>query len=72
MKPNIYSVDWVHPQLSHNGHPVDDGALVGAGSLWPGQSILPGSGGQNLMPQSAGKTNKKLKKIIFFLNLDTI
>jgi hypothetical protein len=25
-----------------------------------------------LMPQSAGKTNKKLKKIIFFLNLDTI
>jgi hypothetical protein len=24
-----------HPQLSHNGHPVDDGALVGAGSLWP-------------------------------------
>jgi len=24
----------VHPQLSHNRHPVD-GALVGAGSLWP-------------------------------------
>jgi hypothetical protein len=23
-----------HPQLSHNRHPVD-GALVGAGSLWP-------------------------------------
>jgi hypothetical protein len=23
-----------HPQLSHNGHPVD-GALVGAGSQWP-------------------------------------
>jgi hypothetical protein len=23
-----------HPQLSHNSHPVD-GALVGAGSLWP-------------------------------------
>jgi hypothetical protein len=33
---NIDSIDWVHPQLSHNGHPVDDGALVGAGSLWPG------------------------------------
>jgi len=24
----------VHPQLSNNRHPVD-GALVGAGSLWP-------------------------------------
>jgi len=23
-----------HPQLSHNRHPMD-GALVGAGSLWP-------------------------------------
>jgi hypothetical protein len=33
MKPNINSVE-VHPQLNHNGHPVD-GALVGAGSLWP-------------------------------------
>jgi hypothetical protein len=33
MKPNIYSVVDVHPQLSHhNGHPVD-GVLVGAGSL---------------------------------------
>jgi hypothetical protein len=29
----INSVDEVHPQLSHNGHPVDD-ELVGAGSLW--------------------------------------
>jgi hypothetical protein len=33
VKPNINSVE-VHPQLSTNGHPVD-GALVGAGSLWP-------------------------------------
>jgi hypothetical protein len=32
-KPNINSVE-VHPQMSNNGHPVD-GALVGAGSLWP-------------------------------------
>jgi len=35
VKPNINSVE-VHPQLSNNGHPVD-GALVGAGSLWPGE-----------------------------------
>jgi len=27
-------VDEVHPQLSKNGHPVDD-ILVGAGSSWP-------------------------------------
>ncbi len=33
VKPNINSVE-VHPQLSNNGHPVDD-VLVGAGSLWP-------------------------------------
>jgi hypothetical protein len=33
MKPGSNSVE-DHPQLSHNGHPVD-GALVGAGSLWP-------------------------------------
>jgi hypothetical protein len=34
MKPGSNSVE-VHPQLSHNKHPVDDGALVGAaGSLW--------------------------------------
>jgi hypothetical protein len=33
MKPGSNS-DKDHPQLSHNGHPVDD-ALVGAGSLWP-------------------------------------
>jgi hypothetical protein len=33
VKPNINSVE-IHPQLSNNGHPVDD-ALVGAGSLWP-------------------------------------
>jgi hypothetical protein len=32
VKPDINSVD-VHPQLSHNGHPVD-GGLVGAGLLW--------------------------------------
>jgi len=31
--PNINSVE-VHPQVSNNGHPVDD-ALVGAGSRWP-------------------------------------
>ncbi len=35
-KPNINSVE-VHPQqLGYNGHPMD-GALVGAGSLWPGE-----------------------------------
>jgi hypothetical protein len=33
VKPNINSVE-VYPQLSNNRHPVD-GALVGAGSLWP-------------------------------------
>jgi hypothetical protein len=33
MKPSSNSVE-DHPQLSHNRHPVD-GALVGAGSLWP-------------------------------------
>jgi hypothetical protein len=32
-KPKINSVE-VHSQLSNNRHPVD-GALVGAGSLWP-------------------------------------
>jgi hypothetical protein len=35
VKPNINPVE-VHLQLSYNGHPVD-GALVGAGSLWPGE-----------------------------------
>jgi len=35
MKPNINSVE-VHTKLSHSGHPVLDGALVVAGSLWPG------------------------------------
>jgi hypothetical protein len=33
MKAGSNSVE-DHPQLSHNRHPVD-GALVGAGSLWP-------------------------------------
>ncbi len=33
VKPNFNSVE-VYPQLSNNGLPVD-GALVGAGSLWP-------------------------------------
>jgi hypothetical protein len=32
VKPNINSVEEVHPQLSNNGHPVD-GVLVGAGVL---------------------------------------
>jgi hypothetical protein len=32
MNPDINSVK-VHPQLSHNGHPVG-GVLVGACSLW--------------------------------------
>jgi hypothetical protein len=32
-KQNINSVE-VHPQLNNNGHPMD-GALVGAGLLWP-------------------------------------
>jgi hypothetical protein len=33
MKPGSNSVE-DHPQPSHNRHPVD-GALLGAGSLWP-------------------------------------
>jgi hypothetical protein len=33
MRPGSNSVE-DHPQLSHNRHPVD-GALVGAGLLWP-------------------------------------
>jgi hypothetical protein len=33
VKPNINSVE-VHPQWRNNRHPVD-GALLGAGSLWP-------------------------------------
>jgi hypothetical protein len=33
VKPDVISVK-IHPQLSRNGHPMD-GALVGAGSLWP-------------------------------------
>jgi len=37
MKSGSNSVE-DHPQLSHNGHPVD-GALVGAGSLWPQAAI---------------------------------
>jgi hypothetical protein len=32
-EPKINSVE-VHSQLSNNRHPVD-GAVVGAGSLWP-------------------------------------
>jgi hypothetical protein len=38
VKPYTNSVE-VHPQLSNNRHPVD-GALVGAGSLWPTCSRL--------------------------------
>jgi hypothetical protein len=34
MKPGSSNSVEDHPQLSHNRHPVD-GALVGAGSLWP-------------------------------------
>jgi hypothetical protein len=33
VKPNINLVE-VHPQLNNDGHPMD-GALMGAGSLWP-------------------------------------
>ncbi len=33
MRPGSNSVE-DHPQLTHNRHPVD-GALVGAGLLWP-------------------------------------
>jgi len=32
VKPDVNLVK-VHPQLSHNGHPMD-GAMVGAGPLW--------------------------------------
>jgi hypothetical protein len=38
VKLNITSVE-VHPQLSNNGHPVDD-VLVGAGSLLPKHKYL--------------------------------
>ncbi len=38
MKPKFNSVE-VHPELSNNGHPVD-GALMGAGSLWPINATL--------------------------------
>jgi hypothetical protein len=34
MKPGNNSVE-DHPQLSHKGRASMDGALVGAGSLWP-------------------------------------
>jgi len=34
----INSVE-VHPQLSHNGHPVD-GVLVSSGSLWLVNSVF--------------------------------
>jgi len=50
MKSNINSVE-VHPQLSNNGHLVD-GALVGAGSLWPSDPTLeyiPMDGGSSLL-----------------------
>jgi hypothetical protein len=36
VKPDVNSIE-VHPQLSHNRHPVDD-VLVGAGSLWMSSS----------------------------------
>jgi len=48
MRPGSNSVE-VHPELTHNGHPVDDGAhpVVGAGSLCapkcPGTSLERGS-----------------------------
>jgi hypothetical protein len=38
VKPYINLVE-VHPQLSNNRHPVD-GALVGAGSLWPSSRMV--------------------------------
>jgi hypothetical protein len=41
MKPDMNSVERVHPQLSHNRNPLN-GVLVGVGSLWPvGASINP-------------------------------
>ncbi len=36
MKANTNSVE-IYPQLSNNRHPVD-GAMVGAGSLWPSET----------------------------------
>jgi hypothetical protein len=59
------SIEWVtrmklgsnsdedHPQLSHHGHPVD-GALVGAGSLWPELSTS-AFGAFLLRPLSVGR-----------------
>jgi hypothetical protein len=37
MRPGSNSVE-IHPQLTHNQHPVD-AALVGAGSLWPPSAL---------------------------------
>jgi hypothetical protein len=44
MKPDINSVEF-HPQLNNNRHPMD-GALAGAGSLWP---LIDGPKGRNSM-----------------------
>jgi hypothetical protein len=37
MRPGSNSVE-IHPQLTHNRHPVD-GALVGARLLWPPSAL---------------------------------
>jgi hypothetical protein len=34
VKPSIIAVE-VHPQLSHNGHPVDGLLAAGVCSFWP-------------------------------------
>jgi hypothetical protein len=39
VKPNITSVE-IHPQLSNSRHPADDGVLVGAASVWPGNFLF--------------------------------
>jgi len=66
MRPGSNSVE-IHPQLTHNQHPVD-GALVGAGSLvapkCPGTSPETGSAQRWFFYWSnfAKKGNKKFQK----------
>ncbi len=59
LKPNINSVE-VHPQQSNNGHPVD-GALVGAGSLWPNNNIMMTTRYANLPPNPPNDHSAKKK-----------
>jgi hypothetical protein len=74
MRPGSNSVE-VHPELTHNGHPVDDGAhpVVGAGSLCapkcPGTSLERGSAQRwffigVISPKKREIKNSKIKLIL--------